>query len=260
MEAKTLLFLILCITVLSYFFDQLLDYLNLKSQRTDIPDEIAEFYEKERYLKSLAYHRDLTRFSFISSAFSFAVSVVMLLTGGFGLIDSWLRSFIENEMILALAFFGGLMLASDILTLPFQLYGTFVIEERYGFNKTTGKTFVLDKLKGYLLAILIGAPLLSALIYMITRIGPEFWIWFSIVAAIFILLVNMFYTSWILPLFNKLTPLPAGELRTAIETFSNKVEFPLDSIYIIDGSKRSKKANAFFSGIGRKKKIVLYDT
>lgn len=260
MEAKALLFLILAITVLSYFFDQLLDYLNLKAQRTDIPDEIAEFYERERYLKSLAYHRDQTKFSFVSSAFSFAVSVVMLATGGFGLIDSWLRLFIANEMTLALVFFGGLMLASDILTLPFQLYGTFVIEERYGFNKTTGKIFVMDKLKGYLLSILIGAPLLCALIYMITRIGPEFWIWFSVLVAIFILLVNMFYTSWILPLFNKLTPLPAGELRTAIETFSNSVGFPLDSIYVIDGSKRSKKANAFFSGIGRKKKIVLYDT
>lgn len=260
METNTILLIIISITVVSYVFDQILDYVNLKSQRKDIPREIEAFYEKDKYLRSLAYHRDLAKFSFITSAFSFALSVVMLLSGAFGWVDAWLRLYIDNEIFLALAFFGVLMLASDILTIPFQWYSTFVIEERYGFNKTTVKTFITDKLKGYFLAAVVGGVMLSGLIYLVQTIGPDFWIWFSIVAAIFVLFINMFYTSLILPMFNKLTPLGDGELKTAIENFSKKVNFPLDSIFIIDGSKRSKKANAFFSGIGKKKKIVLYDT
>jgi STE24 endopeptidase len=240
--------------------DQVLDYLNLKSQRTDIPKEVEAFYEKEKYLKSLAYHRELTKFSFLTSALSFLLSLVMLVTGGFGWLDSLLRPYLHGDITLALGFFAILMLASDLLTLPFQWYGTFVIEEKYGFNKTTVRTFITDKLKGYLLTAIIGGGLLSALIYLVETIGPNFWIWFSAIAALFVLFINMFYTSLILPMFNKLTPLPAGELKSAIERFAKKVNFPLDNIFVIDGSKRSKKANAFFSGIGGKKKIVLYDT
>jgi STE24 endopeptidase len=260
MTPQTILYIIIAISTVSYLFGELLDYLNLRSQRTDIPDDIASFYDRNKYLRSLNYHRDLTRFGFITSAFSFALSIAMLVTGGFGWLDGILRIPIQNEILLALVFFGILMVASDLLTIPFQLYSTFVIEERYGFNKTTIKTFLLDKIKGYLLAAVIGAPLLALLIYLIQVIGPSFWIWFALVAAAFILFVNMFYTSMILPLFNKLTPLPEGELKAAIQAFAQKVNFPLDNIFVIDGSKRSNKANAFFSGIGKKKKIVLYDT
>jgi STE24 endopeptidase len=260
LSSEVILQIILAIVVVSYVFDQLLDYINLRAQRTDIPKEIEAFYEKEKYLKSLAYHKELTHFSFLTSAVSFVLSVLMLYFNGFGLLDAWLRPLTENTIVLALVFFGTLMLVSDILTIPFQLYSTFVIEEKYGFNKTTIKTFIADKLKGYLLGAIIGGGLLSALLYLIQIIGPDFWIWFAAIAALFILLVNMFYTSLILPLFNKLTPLPEGELKTAIETFSKKIDFPLDNIFVIDGSKRSNKANAFFSGIGKKKKIVLYDT
>jgi STE24 endopeptidase len=260
MQPQSILILILIISIISYAFDQLLDLINLKSQRKDIPKEIESFYEKEKYLKALAYNSERTKFSFLTSAFSFLLSGSMLLFGGFGWVDSLLRTYIENQILLALAFFGALMLASDILTIPFQWYSIFVIEEKYGFNKTTIKTFITDKLKGYALGALVGGGLLSLLIYLVLAIGPSFWIWFSIIAAVFILFINMFYTSLILPLFNKLTPLQDGELKKAIEDFSKKVNFPLDNIFIIDGSKRSKKANAFFSGIGRKKKIVLYDT
>lgn len=260
MEPQTILYIILIISIVSYLFDQLLDYLNLKAQRTDIPDDIAAFYDRSKYLKSLEYHKALTNFSFFSDAFSFLLSFGMLLLGGFGWLDNLLRVYVENEVLLALAFFGVLMLVSDILSLPFQLYTTFVIEEKFGFNKTTLKTFFADKLKGYLLAALIGAPLIALLIYLIQTIGPNFWIWFAIIASAFILFMNMFYTSLILPLFNKLTPLEDGELKSAIEQFAKKVDFPLDNIFVIDGSKRSSKANAFFSGIGKKKKIVLYDT
>jgi STE24 endopeptidase len=260
MSSQTILFLILFISVISYLFDQFLDYLNLKHQRKDIPDEVAAFYDKEKYLKSLDYHRVQSRFSFLTSAFSFALSLTLLLTGGFGWIDTLLRGYIENPILLALVFFGTLTLASDILTLPFQLYSIFIIEEKFGFNKTTPKTFVTDKIKGYLLGVVMGGGLLSLLIYFTQLIGPNFWIWFGLVAASVVLFMNMFYTSLILPLFNKLTPLQEGDLKTAIESFAKKIDFPLDNIFVMDGSKRSKKANAFFSGIGKKKKIVLYDT
>lgn len=260
MQPQTILSIILGITVVTYLFDQLLDYINLRYQRADIPDEVASFYDREKYLRALQYHRDRTRFSFLTSAIGFVASILMLGLGGFGWLDGFLRAFISQQIVLALVFFGFLALVSDILTLPFQWYSHFVIEERYGFNKMTLKTFITDKLKGYVIGAVIGGALLSVLIYLVTFIGPTFWIWFSIIACSFILLVNMFYTSLILPLFNKLTPLPDGELKAAIENFAKKVGFPLDNIFVIDGSKRSAKSNAFFSGIGKKKKIVLYDT
>ena len=260
MKPETILSVILGISIVSYLFDQLLDYLNLKAQRKDIPAEVEGFYNKEKYQKSLDYQKDQTRFSFITAAFSFLLSLGMLVFGGFGWLDSVLRPFFTSEITLALVFFGTIMIASDILTIPFQWYGTFVIEEKYGFNKTTVRTFIADKLKGYLLGALIGGALLSVLIYLINSIGPDFWIWFALLSAAFTLFMSMFYTSLILPLFNKLTPLADGELKTAIETFAKKVNFPLDNVFVMDGSKRSAKANAFFSGIGKKKKIVLYDT
>jgi STE24 endopeptidase len=260
MQPETILTIILVIVSIGYLADQLLDYINLKAQRRDIPDEIAAFYDRDKYLRSLDYHKELTTFSFITSAVSFAGSFLMLWLGGFGWLDSVLRPVIESQILLSLAFFGVLMLASDILTLPFQWYSTFVIEEKYGFNKTTIKTFIVDKLKGYLLGAIVGGGLLSLLIWLVNAIGPNFWIWFSMIAAAFVLFINMFYTSIIVPMFNKLTPLADGELKNAIVDFSRKIDFPVNNILVIDGSKRSKKANAFFSGIGKKKKIVLYDT
>jgi STE24 endopeptidase len=260
MSPSTLLYIILGISVVSYLFDQALDYLNLKAQRKDIPASVAGFYDEEKYSKSLDYHREQTNFGFLTAAFGFVLSLLMLLFGGFGMLDQWLRLYLHNDISLALVFFGVLVLTSDLLTLPFQWHSTFVIEEKYGFNKTTVKIFITDKLKGYLLGAVIGGLLIAVLITLIQKIGPDFWIWFGAIAGLFILLVNMFYTSLFLPLFNKLTPLQEGELKMAIQTFAKKVSFPLDNIYIMDGSKRSKKANAFFSGIGKKKKIVLYDT
>jgi STE24 endopeptidase len=260
MSSQVLLYIILFIAVISYVFDQLLDYLNLNAQRAEIPDEFAAFYDRDKYVKSLNYHSDQTRFSFITSAFHFAISILMLSMGGFGWLDNYLTSLIDNEIIRALCFFGLLGLAGDIISIPFQWYSTFVIEEKYGFNKTTLKTFFIDKLKGYVLAALLGGLLLSCLLFLIQKLGPDFWIVFSVIASAFVLLINMFYTSLILPLFNKLTPLQDGDLKAAIYEYAKKVNFPLNNIYVIDGSKRSNKANAFFSGIGKKKKIVLYDT
>ncbi len=260
MSPSFLLTIIITIVILGYLFDQILDYINLKALRKDIPIEIKEFYDQEKYQKSLDYQREQSYFSFYSSGFSFLLSLAMLLLGGFGWLDNILGNYIDNQIVMALAFFGVIMIASDILSTPFQWYSTFVIEEKFGFNKTTLKTFITDKLKGYALGAVIGGALLSLLIYFINIIGPNFWIWFGVIASVFILLVNMFYTTLLLPLFNKLTPLQDGELKSAIHEFSKKVSFPVDNIFVMDGSKRSKKANAFFSGIGKKKKIVLFDT
>ena len=255
-----ILYLIIIISTGGYLFDLVLEVLNYRSRKTDIPAEVAAFYDREKYLKSLEYHSVKTKFSFVSGAFSFLISISMLIFGGFGYVDSLLRPYFQNETALALVFFGVILVASDILSLPFQLYSTFVIEERFGFNKTTKGTFIADKVKGYIIGGIIGAALLSALKFLVNKSGPNFWIWFGVVASAFILFINMFYASWILPLFNKLTILPDGDLKSAIEGFSKKVSFPLDNIFVMDGSKRSSKANAFFSGIGGKKKIVLYDT
>lgn len=257
---QAILMIILALVIAGFVFDTVLTWLNLRSQPADIPDSVAAFYDRSKYRKSLEYHKHRTNFSFVTSTFSFLLSVLMLYFGGFGWLDSWLRPMVPNEILLALVFFGVLAIASDILTLPFQIYSTFVIEEKYGFNKTTVKTFIGDKLKGYLVGAILGGSLVSLLIYLIEVVGPDFWILFSLLAAILILLINMFYTTIFLPLFNKLTPLADGELKTAIESFSKRVGFPLDNVFVMDGSKRSNKANAFFSGIGRKKKIVLYDT
>lgn len=251
---------ILVIVVGGYVFDLVLEFLNYKALRTDIPSEVASFYDKEKYLKSLEYHRVKTKFSFLNGAVSFLITITMLYFGGFGFVDSLLRPYFESEIWLALTFFGIILVASDILSLPFQLYSIFVIEERFGFNKTTVGTFIGDKIKGYLIGGIVGSVLLIVLMYLVNKFGPDFWIWFGIVAALFIITINMFYTSLILPMFNKLTILPDGELKSAIQDFSKKVSFPLDNIFVMDGSKRSSKANAFFSGIGAKKKIVLYDT
>ncbi|UII26957.1 M48 family metallopeptidase [Fulvivirga maritima] len=260
MAPNIILYIILGIITIDFAVDQLLDYLNHKSKRVDLPEEIASFYDEEKYKKSQEYQKVSGRFSFITSSFSFIISFLMLSLGGFGYIDQLLRPYFENEIWLALANFGVLYVVSDVINIPFQWYSTFVIEERFGFNKTTPKTFVLDKIKGYALSAVLGVVLVGALLYLILNIGENFWLYFWLVASVFILFVNMFYTSLILPLFNKLTPLEDGELKSAIQAYSEKIAFPLDSIYVIDGSKRSNKANAFFSGLGKKKKIVLYDT
>jgi STE24 endopeptidase len=254
------LFLLILLLSAGFILDMVLDWLNLKSRKKEMPEGVRDLYDKKEYERALDYQATLTRFGFVSSTFSFGFTFLMLLLGGFGYLDLLLRSQINNPILLALAFFGILVLASDILTLPFQYYRTFVIEERFGFNKTTPRLFITDKLKGYLLGILVGGGLLALLIWLIGSMGSSFWMYFWIAISVFILLANSFYTSLIVPLFNKLTPLDDESLRNKIEAYCNSVGFPVKNVFVIDGSKRSTKANAFFSGIGGRKKIVLYDT
>ena len=260
MTGTDYLWILTGIILFGYALGEILDWLNLKHSKAEIPPEAEGIYDQEQYEKSQRYHRVTARFSFITTAFSTVLTLAILWLGGFGWLDSMLAVYTTNEIWLALAFFGTLFLASDIINIPFQLYATFVIEEKYGFNKTTLKTFFLDKVKGYILGSILGGGILAILIYLVLTLGTNFWLIFWLAITLIIVLMNMFYTTIILPLFNKLTPLAEGSLRQAIEAYSKNVGFPLTNIYIIDGSKRSSKANAFFSGLGKKKKVVLYDT
>ena len=254
------LYLIIGIVFLDYLVDQTLDFLNVKHSKNKVPVALSDIYDPDEYARSQEYQKTKSRFGFITSAFSMILTLMLLSFGGFGILDEFLRNYIEDPVLLSLLFFGSLFILSDIVNTPFAYYSTFVIEERFGFNKTTIKTFIGDKLKGYLLTIIIGGILGYALLWIVHQLGENFWIYaFSLVSA-FILIMNLFYTSLILPLFNKLKPLEDGGLKDKILSYAKGVDFPLENIFVIDGSKRSTKANAFFSGIGRKKKIVLYDT
>uniref|UniRef100_UPI004047175B M48 family metallopeptidase n=1 Tax=Roseivirga sp. TaxID=1964215 RepID=UPI004047175B len=260
MTSDLLLYIIIGIVLFDYFFDQCLDLLNLRSSKSELPQKLAGLYQPDVYAKSQNYLKAQSKFSFVTAGFSTLISLLVITFGGFGWLENWLKAYLSDPILLSLGFFGVLFILSDLLNLPFQLYSTFVIEEKFGFNKTSAKTFVLDKLKGYLIGIIIGGLLGYALLWLIFELQQQFW-WLALMVIIaFSLFMNVFYTSLLLPLFNKLRPLEEGSLKEQIKAYAKKVDFPLDSIFVIDGSKRSSKANAFFSGMGKKKKIVLYDT
>jgi STE24 endopeptidase len=257
---NTVFIVIIAVLVFGYLLEQVLDLLNLKHTVTRLPEELEGIYDAEEYRNSQLYKRDNTRFSFVTSTLSLVVITVIFFTGGFGWLDRWISGFISNYILFVLLFFGLLALAGDILTTPFAIYSTFVIEERYGFNRTTPKTFLLDKLKGWLLGLVIGGGLLALVTWIYMRTGPWFWLVVLGVITLFSLFMTMFYSNLIVPLFNKQTPLEEGSLRAKIEAFAKGVKFRLDNIFVMDGSKRSSKANAYFTGLGPKKRIVLFDT
>lgn len=261
MEMPQLIFwLIIAFIVLEFVFDKFLDFLNSKSWEQEKPTIVEDLYDEEKYEKAKNYAKENGKISLISGVLSFVVILIFLFFNGFAFVDNLARNITENYILITLIFFGILTLASSIISLPFGIYSTFIIEEKYGFNKTTPKTFALDLVKGLLLSALIGSILLSALTFVYYQTENNFW-WIAwIIVSGFSLFFAMFYTSLIVPIFNKLSPLEEGELRASIENYAQKVGFPLNNIMVIDGSKRSSKANAFFSGLGKKKSIVLYDT
>ena len=260
MTSQTLFYIIIAIIIVGFAFDQWINYLNTTRRSNVLPEALQGFYDESTYSLQQDYERDNYRFGLVSDMLSFVAILAMLLLGGFACIDGWLRNYTDSAILLALLFFGIIAFASDLLSIPLEVYHTFVIEERYGFNKTTPKTFVMDKLKGWLLATVIGGGILSLIIFIYEKSGSWFWVlaWISI--SVFTLFVSYFYTSLLVPIFNKLTPLPAGELRDAIELVAAKADFSLKDISLMDGSKRSTHGNAYFSGFGRKKSIVLFDT
>ncbi|NBC57676.1 MAG: M48 family metalloprotease [Bacteroidetes bacterium] len=260
MSAQVLFYIILGIVVVSFIFDQLLDYLNTKHFNDPIPDELRDVYDTDEYQKSQHYKADKNKLSLFSDWVSFIGILIFLLLDGFAFVDGIARDLANHPITIALIFFGILMLASDIVSTPFSYYSTFVIEEKYGFNKMTPKTFWIDKLKGWLLGALIGGALLSLIIWFYLLFPNTFWIYAWGLISVFSLFMNMFYAKLIVPLFNKQTPLGEGSLRDKIEAYAKKVGFQLDNIFVIDGSKRSTKANAYFSGFGSQKRITLFDT
>jgi len=256
----TIFWLIIAVLVFDFTLERVLDYLNTTRWSDQLPEEVKDIYDEEKYRKQQAYSKVNHRFGMLTSSFSFMLILGMLFFQGFAIVNDWALSISENPIWAALIFFGILMLASDILTTPFDLYSTFVIEERFGFNKTTAKTYILDKLKGWFLGAVIGGGLMALIIWIYTMTGESFWLWVWLVISFFSIFMAMFYSSLIVPLFNKQTPLEDGELKSSINKFASNVGFKLDNIFVIDGSKRSTKANAYFTGLGRKKRIVLYDT
>ena len=258
--SQTLFHIIVGLVIADFIFERMLEYLNSTQWSDQLPEEVKGIYDDEKYRQQQAYEKVNFRFSAVSSTFSFILLLLMFLFSGFAWVNDLALSVSANAILSALVFFGILMFASDLLTTPFSVYDTFVIEEKFGFNKTTVKTFILDKVKGWLLGAIIGGGLLALIIYIYQLTTANFWIYAWMVISVFSIFMVLFYSNLIVPLFNKQTPLPEGELKTAIEKFASKVGFKLDNIYVIDGSKRSTKANAYFTGLGAKKRIVLYDT
>jgi STE24 endopeptidase len=248
------------IIIADYVLESWLDYLNLKNLSDQLPPELSDIYDPEKYLQSQRYERVNIRFRLISSSYNLAIILLMFFFNGFARVDSIAGQISSNSILQPLIFFGILGLALDLLNTPFAVYDTFVIEQRFGFNKTTPKLFVMDKLKGWLLSAIIGGGVLALIIWFYLKTTADFWWWSWLLVTVFMLFMATFYSSLIVPLFNKQKPLEEGELKSKITEYSGRAGFHIDKIYTIDGSKRSTKANAYFTGIGRKKRIVLYDT
>ena len=261
MQATTILNIILVIISLDYLFNLILGLLNYNSFDRSIPKNLKGIYDEKEYVHSQEYNKSNFRFGLFTSTINFLALFCIFKFGLLGVLDSLLRNYSpENEISLSLLFFASIFLINDIILIPFQLYKIFVIEEKFGFNKMNLKTFILDKFKSYILVLILGGILISILLILIMLYPSNFWIYFWIVISLFTVFINMFYTSLIVPLFNKLIPLESGDLRDKINSYAKKVNFPLTNIFVINGSKRSSKANAYFSGLGRAKKIVLFDT
>ncbi len=251
---------IVAILLFNYFLERFLDHLNMRAWNPRLPEPLHGIYDEKEYERSQQYFLANLRFGRLTATFSLLLILVMLFTGAFARLDEWTGRVAPGEVLHTLLFFAVLGLAYDLLTLPFQWYDTFVIEERFGFNRMDKKTFFTDKLKSWFLAALFGGILLGALVGFRQWAGKTFWLWAWGAFSLFSLFITIFYSSLIVPLFNKQTPLEEGPLKQKIRELCARTGFRLDNVYVIDGSRRSSKANAYFSGLGRKKRIVLYDT
>lgn len=255
--------LFLAIIVGTIIFEYVLSFvsrqLNLKSLTTNLPQEFVGFYDEEKYAKSQNYTRANASFGRISSTFNFLLILIVIFLGLFDTLDQYACSFGYSPLITGLIFFGIITIIQDILSTPFSLYSTFIIEEEYGFNKSTAKIYVMDKLKSYLLLLLLGVPLISAILYFFESLENA-WLYAWGLMSLLSVVMPKIYTQFIAPMFNKFTPLEGGELRDMIEDYSKKVDFPLTEVYVVDGSKRSAHSNAYFTGFGKNKRIVLFDT
>lgn len=255
-----LFYIIVAILIFQFILETVLDYLNAGKFKDPVPSELNDVFDLEEYDKSQEYKKTNYKFGLTSSVFSLCLTLAFLFFGGFEWVDNIARGISVNPIANALIFFGIIMLGSDLITTPFSYYQTFVIEEKFGFNKSTTALFFIDKIKGWLMMIVLGGGVLALIIWFFQWAGTNFWIYAWGVIAVFTIFMNLFYSKLIVPLFNKQTPLEEGSLKSKIESYARKVGFELKHVFVIDGSKRSTKANAYFSGFGKEKRVTLYDT
>ncbi len=255
-----MLTLLITLVILSYLVESLIKILNHRESKKALHPTLANLYSESEYRRSLEYSQANFSLSITNATYSIIIMVLALALGVFGTIDKYVREQVQSEILIALIFFAIIGLVSDVLDLPFDIYGTFVVEAKFGFNKTTPATFVLDKLKGYALAGLIGGGLLALIVFIYQETGGAFWILGWLLLSGFSLVMFMFGTTLILPLFNKLKPLEDGDLKEEILKYCAQEGYSIGRLFVMDASKRSSKANAFFAGLGKSKTIVLFDT
>lgn len=252
--------IILVTLLVDYGLDIVTNLLNLRALREDLPRQFRDVYDREKYRKSQAYTRVRTRFGLLTATFDLVVLLVFWFSGGFEYLDNLVRSLGFGPILSGLIYIGTIFLASSLISLPFTIYSTFVTEERFGFNRTTPRTFIIDLLKGTALTVVLGAPLLAAILWFFGNAGTYAWLYAWIVVTVLLLLFQYIAPRFIMPLFNRFEPLRDEELRQAIFSYVEEVGFPVSEIYVMDGSKRSSKSNAFFTGMGNNRRIVLFDT
>ena len=260
MEPSTLFNILITILLIKFVIDSVLNHLNAKHFNDTLPNDISDVYEINEYQQSQSYKKTNHNFSKITSLFSLITTLLFFFFDGFSIVDEIARGFSNNIIIITLIFFGIIIIGSDIISIPFSLYKTFVIEEKFGFNKSTKKLFFLDKIKGLLMTIILGGSILSIITWFYEFSGNYFWIYTWLLITTFSVFLNMFYSKLIVPLFNEQTILEEGDLKNEIVKYVNSVGFKANNIYVVNGSKRSTKANAYFSGFGNQKRITLYDT
>ncbi len=253
-------FIILISLLFNYALDIVSDSLNLKALRPELPEEFKGVYDSSAYEKSQAYTKVSTRFGFVTSTFDLAVMLLFWFAGGFNQMDLWVRSWELSQVWTGLSYLTVLLFLKTVLSLPFSIYSTFVIEEKFGFNRTKPLTFFLDLMKGLALSIVIGGLILTIVLALFEFAGSKAWLYCWLVVTIFIFIIQFVAPTWIMPLFNKFTPLDDGDLKEKIMGYAKSVKFSLENIFVIDGSRRSSKSNAFFTGFGKNKRIALFDT
>ena len=244
----------------TYALSQVAELRNLRALREDLPAEFAGVYNRETYRRSQAYTRSRTSFGMLTATVDLVVLLAFWFAGGFEWLDGLVRSLGWGPVPTGALFIGVLVLAQSALSLPFHVYATFVIEARYGFNRTTPRTFAADRLKALALAVLLGGPAVMAFIALFEYAGSWAWLYAWLAAVLLTLALQYVLPTWIMPLFNRFSPLEPGELRDALFAYARSVAFPLRNVVVMDGSRRSSKANAFFTGFGRNKRIALFDT
>ena len=258
--SEYLIYIFIFFILFGFVFSSILEYLNSKNWKDSVPDTLKDFYKESDYKKAKSYKLDRDKVSLISSLISTTLTIIFIFSGFYGKVSDYSLYYFDNLFLQSAGFFLFFLLISTIISLPISYYSIFTIEEKYGFNKSTMSTFIKDKIKGLIISLLIGGFILYISIQLYNFFEANFWLWLWVFLSAIIIFTNMFYTTLIVPIFNKLSPLEEGSLKNKIEKYSKKIGYSLDKIFVIDGSKRSSKANAFFSGLGPKKTIALFDT